>query len=142
MSSPSNTRVVFFQVNDNPTKLKKIVEIAHLHFSKKEPLLILVEEAGLKFVDELLWKYPETSFLPHKIEEGESDELITITKSKKNLNQAHVAFNLCPTALLLESPFKMIYEFEDLTAPIKKNLSSSRFDAYKSAGFLIEASAT
>lgn len=139
MSTPSNTRVVFFQVNDNPSKLKKIVETAHLHFSKKEPFLIIVEEAGLKFVDELLWKYPETSFLPHSIQNGETDELIVITKSRKNLNQAHIAFNLCPTALLLETPFKMIYEFEDLSAPIKKNLSSTRFDAYKSAGFLIEA---
>jgi hypothetical protein len=62
-----------------------------------------------------------------------------IAKVKKNVNQARVAFNLCPTPLLIEGPFRIIYEFEDLTAPNKKNLSSLRFDAYKQEKFLIEA---
>ena len=139
MDSLLNTRVIFFHVNDNQTKLQRIVEAALTHFAKKEPFLIVVEETGLKFVDELLWKLPDTGFLPHSIQDKESNDLIVITKSRINLNQAQVAFNLCPTALLIETPFRMIYEFEDLTAPIKKNLSSSRFDAYKNAGFLIEA---
>ena len=86
MNSPSNTRVIFFQVNDNQTKLQKIVESAHTYFAKKEPFLIVVEEAGLKFVDELLWKFPETSFLPHNIQETDSSDLIVITKSRTNLN--------------------------------------------------------
>ena len=64
-----------------------------------------------------------------------------IVKIKKNINQARIAFNLCPGPLFLDTPFRMIYEFEDLTTPSKKNLSSQRFDAYKQAGFLIEASA-
>lgn len=139
MDSLLNTRVIFFHVNDNQTKLQRIVESALTHFAKKEPFLIIVEENGLKFVDELLWKLPDTGFLPHSIQDKESNDLIVITKSRINLNQAQVAFNLCPTALLIETPFRMIYEFEDLTAPIKKNLSSNRFDAYKNAGFLIEA---
>ena len=116
MNTPSNTRVVFFQVNDNHSKLKIIVETAQTHFKKKEPFLIIVEDdMALKFVDDLLWKLPSSSFLPHSIAESETSELITLTKCKKNL------------------------KFEDLTAPIKKNLSSLRYDAYKGAGFLIEA---
>lgn len=139
-NTPTNTRVVFFQVNDNLTKVKRIVETAHAHFEKKEPFLIVVEdETSLKFVDDLLWKYPPEGFLPHVATDESSSELIVITKTKKNLNGAKRAFNLCPTSLLLETPLKMIYEFEDLTAPIKKNLSSGRFDVYKGAGFLIEA---
>ncbi len=139
----SPTRVIFFQVNDNSSKLKKIVEMAHFYFEKKEPFLILVEdEKSRDYVDELLWKQPQTSFLPHIASETPTTDWIAITKSKSNINQARVAFNLCPTSLLIEGPFRIIYEFEDLSTPSKKNLSSQRFDAYKRAGFFIEASAS
>lgn len=136
----NRTRIVFFQVKDNLTKIQRIVETAYAHFIKKEPFLILVEdEKSQHFVDELLWKKPPSSFLPHIASDEEVKDLIAITKSKKNINQARIAFNLCPTPLLIEGPFKMIYEFEDLTTPGKKNFSSLRFDAYKQLGCLIEA---
>src|SRR5690606_13651721 len=113
---------------------------AHLHFEKKEPFLILVEDLlAQEFVDELLWKSPPTSFFPHLATDEPTRELVAITKTKTNVNGAKIAFNLCSTPLLIEGPFKIIYEFEDLTAPNKKNLSSLRFDAYKQEGFLIEA---
>jgi DNA polymerase-3 subunit chi len=138
MNSPS--RVVFFQVNDNSSKLKRIIEMAHFHFEKKEPFLIMVEdEKSQKFVDELLWKQPDTSFLPHIASDVPTTDLIAITKVKNNVNSARAAFNLCSTSLLIEGPFRIIYEFEDLSAASKKNLSSQRFDAYKQAGFFIEA---
>lgn len=134
------TRIVFFQVRENTVKLKRIVETAQTHFEKKEPFLILVEDArSQQFVDELLWKLPETSFLPHIASDDPVKDLIAIAKVKKNVNGARIAFNLCSTPLLIEGPFRMIYEFEDLTTPNKKNLSSLRFDAYKQAGCLIEA---
>lgn len=139
-TSEATTRVVFFQVKENGAKIKKILETAALHFERKEPLLILVEDAKAQsFVDELLWKTPDTSFLPHAATDETSQDKIAICKIKKNVNSARVAFNLCPTPLLIEGPFRIIYEFEDLSAPNKKNLSSLRFDAYKQAGFLIEA---
>lgn len=140
MTSSNLTRVVFFQVRDNPTKLMRIAETAQSHFEKKEPLLILVEDAkSQQFVDELLWKLPSSSFLPHTACDEETKELVAIAKVKKNVNGARIVFNLCPTPILLDESFRMIYEFEDLTALNKKNLSSIRFDSYKSAGYLIEA---
>lgn len=143
MNTPSNlsfTRVVLFQVRDNAAKLQRIVETAQTHFEKKEPFLILVEDArSQSYVDELLWKYPPTSFLPHLAADDPTPDWVTITKEKKNVNQAKAAFNLCPTPLLIDGPFRIIYEFEDLTTPVKAKLSSLRLDAYKSAGYLIEA---
>ncbi|MGB7978679.1 MAG: DNA polymerase III subunit chi [Chlamydiales bacterium] len=139
-SNPTPTRVIFFQVSDNGTKLKKIVETAHHHFEKKEPILILVDdEKSQKFVDELLWKLPATSFLPHSASDEPTSEFVAVAKVKKNVNGARIAFNLCASSLLMEGPFRIIYEFEDLTTPNKKNLSSQRFDSYKQTGFLIEA---
>src|SRR5690349_21499374 len=105
--TPSSTRVVFFQVRDNGAKIKKIVETAHTHFERKEPLLVLVEDPKAKeFVDTLLWKTPDTSFLPHLATDEPTTELIAIALAKKNVNQAKIAFNLCPTPLLIEGPFK------------------------------------
>lgn len=136
----NSSRIVFFQVHDNSAKLKYIVDAATAHFHKKEPFIIFVEDdRAQQFVDQLLWKLPETSFLPHTSTDGPSSELVVITKMKQNCNNAKAAFNLCPTPLLIDGPFKIIYEFEDLTSISKKNFSSIRFDAYKQAGCLIEA---
>jgi len=140
MSSSNFTRVIFFQVRDTASKLKRIYETAQSHFEKREPLLILTEDArSQQFVDELLWKHPDTSFLPHLSTDDPTTDPLVITKVKKNLNNAKVAFNLCPTPLLIEGPFRIIYEFEDLTAPNKQTLSSHRYDAYKQSHFIIEA---
>ncbi len=134
------TRVIFFQVRDAKLKLQRLVEMAQTHFEKKDPFIIFVEDTKAQsFVDDLLWKLPETSFLPHSATDDTTKDLIAITKSKTNVNQARSAFNLCPTPLLLEGPLRLIYDFEDLTSPSKKELSSLRFDAYKHAHYLIEA---
>ena len=114
--------------------------MARLHFEKKDPFLIFAEDIKAQsFVDELLWKFPEESFLPHLASDDSTKELVVVTKSKKNVNTAKAAFNLCPTPLLIDGSFRIIYEFEDLTSPAKKELSGQRFDAYKKAHYLIEA---
>lgn len=134
------TRIVFFQVRDSQMKLSRLTETVRSHFEKKEHLILFVEDdKTLKYVDELLWKFPETSFLPHAIADEVTSDWVAIAKMKKNVNGARVAFNLCSTPLLIEAPFRVIYDFEDLTNPHRKNLSSLRFDAYKQAQFLIEA---
>ncbi len=140
MNASSPTRVVFFQINEPKAKLLRLVEMATFHFERKEPFLILVEEEKTEqYVDELLWKLPPTSFLPHAVVDKESQDLIAITRHKKNMNQARFAFNLCSTPLLIEGPFKIIYDFEDITSLNKKHLSELRFDAYKKSDWLIEA---
>lgn len=139
-SEPPPTRVIFFQVDNALKKVQKIIETAQFHFEKRDSFLILVEDLKAQtFVDELLWKQPDTCFLPHIATDEPSQEKIVITKMKKNNNQALHVFNLCSTPLFFEGPFKIIYELEDLTTPNKKNLSTLRFDAYKQAGLSIEA---
>jgi DNA polymerase IIIc chi subunit len=135
----SHTRIVFFQVADALSKCKRISETARSHFEKKETLLFFVEDdKALQFVDELLWKFPETSFLPHTASDQKTADRIAVTKTKTNVNDASFAFNLCPTPLLLPF-FKIIYEFEDLSAPNKKSLSNLRYNAYKQAKMPIES---
>jgi len=132
-------RVVLFQVRQANLKVAKLVQTAGAHFEKKEHLLIVVEdEKTMLYVDELLWKVPPTSFLPHMIAENNTTAFVAITKNRVNVNQAKFAFNLCSTPLLIEG-IRLIYDYEDLTSPLKQQLSSVRFDAYKKAGCLIEA---
>ncbi|HSX38821.1 MAG TPA: DNA polymerase III subunit chi [Chlamydiales bacterium] len=132
------SRIIFFQVTDVPTKLKRILETVKAHFKKKESLLFFVEDdRALHYLDELLWKVPDTSFLPHAIANASTEEKIVITKTKTNVNHSPFAFNLCSTPLLIPG-FKVIYDFEDCSAPNKKNLSELRFNAYKQAKILIE----
>lgn len=68
-----------------------------------------------------------------------SEEWIAISRVKENLNQAKIAFNLCSTPLFIGGPFRIIYDFEDLTTPNKQNLSSLRFDSYKHNHWRVEA---
>jgi DNA polymerase-3 subunit chi len=139
-SEQGSIRVVFFQVDTTLKKVQKIVEISRFHFKNQENFLILVEDLKAQtFVDELLWKYPESGFLPHIATDEPSQEKVVITKKKQNINQASAIFNLCSTPLFIQGSFKIIYELEDLTTPSKKNFSSLRFDAYKQAGLSIEA---
>lgn len=139
MHSPA-PRVIFFQVKDVKTKIQKIIHIAHFHFSKKEHLLLSVQDpAALKFLDELLWKEPEESFLPHSISEGPTSDLIVLTMQKKNINRSKFLFNLCPTPLLFDTEVKFIYELEDATSPNKHLLSQQRLQAYKEAKYPIES---
>lgn len=139
-SEKISARIIFFQVDNALKKVQKIIETAQFHFEKKDSFLILVEDLKAQaFVDELLWKQPNTCFLPHVATDESSQEKVVITKIKKNINQASYVFNLCSTPLFFDGPFKIIYELEDLTTLSKKNLSSLRFDAYKQAGLSIEA---
>ena len=132
------TRVIFFQVRDPKLKLRRVAEAAQEHFERGERILLLCEEEkAAQFVDELLWKLP--AFLPHAIVGGATDERVAITVGKANPNEAKVAFNLCPTPLLTEGPWRLIYDFEDLTSPAKRGMSELRFDAYKKALYAIEA---
>jgi DNA polymerase IIIc chi subunit len=136
----SKSKVVLFQIKDVKSKLIKLLQISMHHFEKKEKLLIQVDnEISQKFVDELLWKSPIDSFLPHSSSDNMIEDFIVITKSKKNINQALYLFNLCQDVTSLDTSFKIIYDFDDYTTMTKQAFSQKRFLAYKNASLLIEA---
>ena len=133
-------RVIFFQIKDVKTKLIKVIQTAMFHFEKKEKLLIQVsDDASLRYVDELLWKVPIESFLPHRISEKEIDDFIVITKSQENLNKSVYLFNLSQDILDLDTSYKIIYDFDDFTSPKKQEKSKKRFEVYRQAGLKIES---
>ncbi|EKE21571.1 MAG: hypothetical protein ACD_7C00185G0002 [uncultured bacterium] len=110
------------------------------HFEKKENLIIQVQdEASLRFVDDLLWKEPKESFLPHVISQEKCSDFIVITKSKENLNNSLFMFNLCSDLIDINKSYKTIYDFDDHTSINKQQKSQKRYELYKQMGFTIES---
>jgi DNA polymerase IIIc chi subunit len=132
-------RVVLLEVTSNQKKISLLFDILKNHFEKKEHIILFVaDDKSMKYVDELLWKIPEQSFLPHSCHNDKTDDFIIITKKRDNLSGAKFAFNLSPTPLL-QKEFLVIYDFDDKTAPHKKMLSQKKFQAYKESKWVIES---
>jgi DNA polymerase IIIc chi subunit len=135
----SNKKVIFFKVLDVKTKLLRILQTSLRHFENKEKLLIKAfDEASLKFVDDLLWKEPKSSFLPHVIATDFVEDFIVLTKSFKNLNNSYYMFNLCQDIIDINDYFKVIYDFDDHTSKVKKDSSNKRYQLYRKLNFNIE----
>jgi DNA polymerase IIIc chi subunit len=126
------SEIFFIPVHDNAAKLKAITNIACEHFKKRDKFLILVaDKTALHFIDQLLWRVPEESFLPHLcIDSADLPEEEYIFISEKNI-LIPIIFNLCPLPCF--APAKTIYELEDFTSPDKEKLSKERYDAYRTA---------
>ncbi len=136
----NSPKAVFFQIKDVKSKVIKLIQTALYHFQKKEPIIIFVNDSiSETFVDEILWKQPLESFLPHVVSQESSSDFIVITKTDKNLNNAHFIFNLCPQIPMIDKTFKTIYDYDDLTSQKKQELSKKRFDDYRNMGFVIES---
>lgn len=128
-------QVVFIPIHDNQTKLQQVYHIAQAHFERKEKLIIQVaDQASLEFVDLFLWRTPQESFLPHSTDES-SQEFLYISDKAVPLFEGHAILNLTLSPLQAKLPLKIIYEFEDLTTPQKKEASQHRFNQYKSWGY-------
>lgn len=126
------TKVHFLKVVDNQTKLLRICQTVQKHFDQNTPVLILVPTLeAARYIDELLWKTPPESFLPHAIAEGPTTECIAISTDSQRVNQAKVLVNLCQTVPTNYMDFHTIYELYDQTHPSKEELSRQRHAFYQ-----------
>jgi DNA polymerase IIIc chi subunit len=133
------TQVFFIRVNDNIAKVQKLCSLIHSHFVKNEKVLIAVpSNDAAVYIDKLLWRMPEESFIPHAIANSSTKERIAITTSLSNVNQASVLFNLHPNILPQQGPLDLIYELLDLTSKEKEEFSRKKQSDYRSAGHHVE----
>ena len=129
-------KVVFLQIKTQQDKLSIIIKTATFHFENKKPLLfITADEKAEKFVDELLWKEPKFSFLPHN---SSPIDLIVITRQIINTNSAKYIFNLTPEPIS-DFSFNIIYELDDFSKKQSIYIAKQKFNFYKSRKCLIEA---
>lgn len=130
------TKIHFFPIKKNQEKLQIIANQVQDNFNKEKKLLIHVpNEAAAKFVDELLWKTPADSFIPHSIVNAASSEFICISENHlQNLNQASCLINLCIDASPIYHKFEEIIEFFDETTPDKLHQSKKKVQDYRNLG--------
>lgn len=131
-------QISFFPIKDNPSKLDLICLKAREAFDQKKKLLILVgtQEAG-QYIDALLWRKPEESFIPHVFTQGPTEEWIAITMNQSNINHAQRVLNLQMNAISFFQEFEEIIELYDETSPEKLKSSQDRLNQYQSQGLLI-----
>lgn len=129
-------KIIFLKVTDNASKMTCLCETAQTHFQQGHKVLFSVPSAeAARFLDQLLWKSPQESFLPHSVANSPSKDFIAITSSQENVNNATVLFNLHPNVNPIYTQFKTVYELFDETLQDKLLLSQQRQAAYREAGF-------
>jgi DNA polymerase-3 subunit chi len=129
-------QIIFLQVATVEEKLNAICKTVQQHFKSRENLLITVHDAAsATFIDQLLWKTPVESFLPHLISTQPTKEPVVITTVPRNLNQAQILINLCPDCSPILTQFQRVYELWDLTHPAKTAAAEQRYKTYQEAGF-------
>jgi len=132
----ANPKIIFLSVTTNQQKIASICLHIQQHFIKNEAVMIWVSnDLAMQYLDDLLWKFPSDSFLPHVVSNIESREKIIISSVQKNLNQAKVLVNLSSTPCLNVEQFEYIYELYDETHPDKLHQSKQRHQAYLERNF-------
>ena len=127
--------IQFIPVKTNQEKLTAICRIVGQHFYKGDAVLVKVdttEAAG--YINELLWKMPPESFIPHVQSEEATGERVVITCGIKNVNQATVLINLGTGIHPDVQRFDMVYELFDMTHPSKAQASQERRASYERDG--------
>lgn len=133
----AKTQIIFLKVATPQAKQNKLCEIVHFHFEKGDRILISVPSIEVaRYVDELLWRLPEESFLPHVIVESSIDESVVITIKSENLNHATIVFNLQGLDSSLAGEVDTIYELLDETHPEKLKASKGRLESYQKRGYV------
>jgi DNA polymerase-3 subunit chi len=131
-----DTKVIFIKVTTPQIKQRKLCDVIQHHFESGENILITVPNSdAARYVDELLWRLPEESFLPHLIAEIPLEEPIVISTRSENLNNATVVFNLQSGASSLCGQIPTIYELMDETHPDRQSNSLERFTVYQKQGY-------
>ncbi|MFT4552710.1 MAG: DNA polymerase-3 subunit chi [Chlamydiales bacterium] len=128
--------VTFLRVTDVHSKLMRICDTVFEHVSQGQKVLISVDDdASANFVDNLLWRLPEESFIPHIISDTECEDSVVITTLEINLNKAFALISLKSTANPMAKNFSVIYELSDHTVAKKLELSQQRYSVYQREGF-------
>lgn len=136
MKSKASTKVIFYRVLTAQNKLSVIcAKVSETFFQNRRILISVPNQEAADYIDQLIWKSPQESFVPHQISGVNTSERVVIAINPKfNLNQADTLFNLTPSHPIIEGSFEQIFELLDETHPEKAKLSIERINAYKKLG--------
>jgi len=138
MNNQTNPSIIFLRVTDSNTKIRRIVSTIQQHFLSGDSLIIFVpNKQAAEYIDKLLWRSPDDSFLPHIITEESCTDRVVITQATTNINNAKVAINLTPRTCAGNGSFEKIYELWDQTDGMKAQQSKVKMQQYKDQGLCV-----
>lgn len=128
-------QVTFHPVKSNADKLKVISELVGEAFAAGQKILIAAPSPeAAAYIDRLLWRMPEESFVPHVVTaKPVQNRVVIAVNPTENLNQAHVLLNLSPTVSPMIDEFAVIRELFDETDAAKAEQSAQRQAHYQQA---------
>jgi len=104
---------------------------ADLFLSGKSVLIAVPSPDAAAYIDQLLWRQPEDSFIPHVVASKPCSEKVVIAVNPtQNLNQAQVLWNLLPGVSPLAQHMDLVFDLFDETDPAKAALSQQRQQGY------------
>lgn len=132
MKKNSKPIITFLKVWDNHSKLKAVLNtVKDLVLQKKRILIAVPNSAAANYLDDLLWKEPEESFIPHFVKDIPCEDPLIISTIHSNFNNAKVLINLCPEISPISIQFEYIFDLDDFTTNSKAELSAKRKEAYE-----------
>jgi DNA polymerase IIIc chi subunit len=131
--------VMYFSIKEASHKLSHLIHTAQKHLHEKKSLHILTsDKTSLSFVSQLLWKEPKQSFTVHQVpEDANATSIIQLILPIPSYEKVESIFNLTSLPIDFSNHFRIIYEFEDLTHPAKKEIFEKKFKLYRDAGFTL-----
>lgn len=128
------TKVIFFRMNTNQAKIHFICSQIKKTLEQEKKLLIFTpNQEAANYIDALLWRLPEESFIPHAIVHSSTKEWVAITTQfNQNFNQAPYLLNLSLQNCPIYQEFEEIYELYDETNEQRRDHSHQRWTDYQS----------
>lgn len=125
-------KVIFHPVKSSAAKLKTISDIVANAFAAGEKMLIVVPSTeAAAYIDQLLWRMPEESFVPHVIAaKSVPNRIVIAVNPTQNFNQAAILLNLSPAVSPIVDQFAEVHELFDETDPTKAEQSIQRQKHY------------
>lgn len=134
-----NPSIIFLKVTTNQEKLLSLTTIIQKHFDLSDQILIFTPtDEVARYIDQLIWRLPEESFIPHIISHHACKDRVVITSKKENINKAQVLINLGQDAYATCHEFQTVYELYDQTHPLKEESAKLRHASYINSGYNIQ----
>ncbi|MBM3194792.1 MAG: DNA polymerase III subunit chi [Chlamydiae bacterium] len=127
--------VTLFTIKQKGDGAKKILTICQKAVEKKIFLKIFCSNPeSIRFLDQLLWQFPEHSFLPHATEENYTCEPILLSVQQEIKKPFTHLIWLLKEPPPQELKWSHLYDFEDQSSPDSLQHSNNRYQFYKQMG--------
>jgi DNA polymerase-3 subunit chi len=132
------THIEFVKL-ERPEKARLLCELAEEFFLRGERVLVLVEDDNQGVtLDQFMWTWKKGAFVPHVYDNGTVeclDEPVVISVHENNANGARVLISGRPCALEFARHFQTVVDFAEVYDEAPREVSRSRFRAFREAGF-------